>query len=236
MRGPAVEFDPYSSDFFNGAFTTYKWMRDEQPVYYNERHDFWALIRYEDVARCYKDWETYCSGQGIMLDQLGTPGFTGKETMPGYSGVYDPPEYSRLRRLGSQAFTPRAVSALEEAARAAVAKHLEPLQDVSGFDFVTDFAKRFPADVLYDLMGIPDGDRGYTWDLFDTYMYAGEDGGDSGAFNTDRMNAIGEFLEYIGKVVQDKRANPGDDIISRILTTSYVDDEGVEQRLSDPEI
>lgn len=237
-----MEFDPYSDDFFSGPWDTYRWMRDEQPVYRNEKHDFWALTRYEDVARGYKDWETYCSGQGIMLDQLNTPGFTGPGMMPGYAGVYDPPEYYRLRQLGSQGFTPRAVGAMEEAAQAAVLKYLGPIEKADRFDFVEDFAKQFPAEVLYDLMGIPEEDRQYTFDLFDKYMSAGDEDeaadGDQGvgAFNAVRMDAITKLMEYMGGLIQRKRGDLSDDIVSRILTTSYVDDAGNEQRLNDAEI
>ena len=44
-----MEFDPYSDDFWNGAYATYRWLRDEAPVYRSDRRDFWALSRYEDV-------------------------------------------------------------------------------------------------------------------------------------------------------------------------------------------
>ena len=52
-------FDPFSQDFFNGAYETYRRMRDEAPVYYNEEHDFYALTRHEDVAPAFKDFDTY---------------------------------------------------------------------------------------------------------------------------------------------------------------------------------
>lgn len=233
-----MEFDPYSEDFFNGAFATYRWLRDEAPVYHNDEHNFWALSRHEDVHQAYKDWERFSSAQGIMLDQLNTPGFVGSETMPGFLGVYDPPEHTRLRRLASQGFTPRAVGAMEDAAHRAIVKHLEPLEDEREFDFIQDFAKIFPAEVLFDLMGVPEPDRNYAWDLFDKYMYAGQEGDDDPAFNDVRMQSIGKLLEYLTQLAQDKRRDTGtvDDIITRILTTSFVDDDGVEQRLSDGEV
>ena len=50
MTKAKLVFDPFSLDFFNGAYETYRRMRDEAPVYYNEQHDFYALTRHEDVA------------------------------------------------------------------------------------------------------------------------------------------------------------------------------------------
>ena len=56
-----VEFDPFSDDFFNAPFNTYRRLRDEAPVYHNEKYGFWALSRYEDVEPALKDFETYSS-------------------------------------------------------------------------------------------------------------------------------------------------------------------------------
>jgi cytochrome P450 len=66
--GGSVEFDPFSEDFFTDPFSTYRRLRDEAPVYHNEKYGFWALSRYEDVAPALKDWQTYSSARGITLD------------------------------------------------------------------------------------------------------------------------------------------------------------------------
>ena len=65
MTKAKLVFDPFSQDFFNGAYETYRRMRDEAPVYYNEEHDFYALTRHEDVAPAFKDFETYSSRFGV---------------------------------------------------------------------------------------------------------------------------------------------------------------------------
>ena len=103
--GP-VEFDPYSEDFFNSPFETYRRMRDEAPVYYSARHDFYALTRYEDVAPAYKDFETYSSAKGITIDMM-------KAAKPDAAAgrliiMMDPPEHERFRKLVNRVFTPRA--------------------------------------------------------------------------------------------------------------------------------
>jgi cytochrome P450 len=53
-----VEFDPFSEVFFNDPFNTYRRLRDESPVYHNEKYGFWALSRYEDVEPAMKDCQT----------------------------------------------------------------------------------------------------------------------------------------------------------------------------------
>ena len=53
-----VEFDPFSDDFFQHPYEIYKRLRDEAPVYYNEKYDFYALTRHEDVTAAFRDYET----------------------------------------------------------------------------------------------------------------------------------------------------------------------------------
>ena len=68
VSGGPVEFDPYSEDYFCAPFDTYRRMRDEAPVYYSEKYDFWALTRYDDVAAAIKDHGTFSSAKGVTLD------------------------------------------------------------------------------------------------------------------------------------------------------------------------
>jgi cytochrome P450 len=230
-----VEFDPLSDDFFNGAFETYRWLRNEAPVYRNDTHNFWALSRYEDVQPAYKDWTTYSSASGIMLDQLNIEGFNGPAFMPGFLGVYDPPLHTRLRRLVSQAFTPKGVRSLERNIEQSIRRHLDALSGREEFDFVDDFAQRFPAEVIYDLMGVPEPDRERHWHLSDQFMYAGDES-EEGLFNPVRINAMQELMQYFLWLTEEKREHPCDDMITRMTQSSYVDDDGVEQRLTDQEM
>jgi len=230
-----VEFDPLSDDFFNGAFETYRWLRNEAPVYRNDTHNFWALSRYADVQPAYKDWTTYSSASGIMLDQLNIEGFNGPAFMPGFLGVYDPPLHTRLRRLVSQAFTPKGVRSLERNIEQSIRRHLDALSGREEFDFVDDFAQRFPAEVIYDLMGVPEPDRERHWHLSDQFMYAGDES-EEGLFNPVRINAMQELMQYFLWLTEEKREHPCDDMITRMTQSSYVDDDGVEQRLTDQEM
>jgi cytochrome P450 len=230
-----VEFDPLSPEFFTGAFDTYRWLRDEAPVYRNDALNFWALSRYDDVAPAYRDWATYSSASGIMLDQLNIEGFNGPTMMPGFLGIYDPPLHTRLRRLVSQAFNPSSVRSLEQVTEDAIRKYLDALGDREEFDFVEDFSRRFPAEVLYDLMGVPEADRERHWKLAGDFMYAGDEH-EEGLFNPIRMAAMQELMQYFFALAQERREHPCDDMITRMTQSSYVDEDGVEQRLTDQEM
>ena len=99
-----VVFDPFSDDFFNAPYDTYRRMRDEAPVYYSEKYDFYALTRHADVAAAMKDVETFSSSRGVDLQmvQSGNP-------VPPLIIMMDPPDHRRMRSLVNKVFTPRAI-------------------------------------------------------------------------------------------------------------------------------
>ena len=70
MTKSKLVFDPFSEEFFNGAWDTYRRMQEEAPVYYSEEYDFYALTRHADVAAGLKDFETYSSAYGIDLSMV----------------------------------------------------------------------------------------------------------------------------------------------------------------------
>jgi cytochrome P450 len=67
MTKPKVVFDPFSEEFFTNPFEIYRRMREDAPLYYDEKEDFYALTRHEDVAGALKDYETYSSSRGCDL-------------------------------------------------------------------------------------------------------------------------------------------------------------------------
>ena len=101
---PAVEFDPFSDEYFNDPYDLYRRMRDEAPVYFNEKYGFWALFRYDDVCAAHKDWQTFSSRpRRRPVHARNDP------THPVYRSIImmDPPEHDRHRALVSRVFTPR---------------------------------------------------------------------------------------------------------------------------------
>ena len=67
-----LEFDPFSDEYFDSPYDLYRRMRDEAPVYFNEKYGFWALFRHEDVCAAHKDWQTFSSSHGVDLSTLNT--------------------------------------------------------------------------------------------------------------------------------------------------------------------
>src|SRR4249919_3267288 len=106
-----VEFDPFSEEFFNDPTEVYRRLRDEAPVYFNEKYGFYALSRFADVLAAHREWETFSSSHGIDLSTLTRD----PDEIKTYRMIImmDPPEHDRLRALVSRVFTPRRVEALE---------------------------------------------------------------------------------------------------------------------------
>src|SRR5271169_3895886 len=95
-------------------------MREEAPLYYDERGDFYALTRHEDVAAAFKDFETYSSARGCDLAMVrrGVP-------QEQKSIIFmDPPEHRHMRSLLNKAFTPRAIQSQQELVAELIDKYL----------------------------------------------------------------------------------------------------------------
>src|SRR5262249_20719044 len=130
-------------------------LRDEQPLYYNERYDFYALSRFEDVERCSGDWKTYSSARGTVLELIKS----GAEMPPGTMIFQDPPAHDSHRSLLARVFTSRKISALEPKIREFCASSLDPLVGSGGFDFIRDLGAQMPMRTIGMLLGIPEQDQ-----------------------------------------------------------------------------
>ena len=118
----------------------YERMRDEQPLYYNEKYDFFALSRFDDVERCSKDWRTYSSAKGTLLELIRS----GMQLPPGSIIFEDPPAHDLHRGLLTHIFSPRKISSLEPKVRQFCARSLDHLVGSGGFDFIADLGATVP--------------------------------------------------------------------------------------------
>src|SRR5436190_4730267 len=181
-------------------------MRDEAPLYRNERLDFWALSRYADVEAAHREPATFVSSHGTVLEMMSA------ERIPTGMMIFnDPPEHTRLRSLVSRAFTPRRVAGLESHIREICAQLLEPWTDGAEFDFVTDFGGTLPSMVICELMGVPASDRAWAKELIDTMFYIEPD---VGMINDTSLNAMIELHGFLTTLTEERTKNPGDDLLS----------------------
>lgn len=219
-------FDPYSATYFDDPYDLYRRMRDEAPVLHNPDIGFYALSRWDDVVAAARDWETYSSAYGIELDSL-TSG-----TMHTYESLImmDPPKHDRLRALVSRVFTPRAIGALEPMVREVVGEHLDALEGRREVDLVADFAALFPVEVISRMLGIPADMRQQVRLWLDEALTRQTDEPTISAQGQDAAIAMGT---YFYELAVAKRADPGDDMLSRLTQVEVEDDEGTMVGLDD---
>jgi cytochrome P450 len=223
------ELNPFSYAFHEDPYPTYRWLRDEHPVYRNERLDFWALSRYQDVVDASRDWATYSSAEGTTLERL-DPKFG--EFLP-MMIFMDPPRQARLRALVSKVFTPRRVAALEPFIRERAIHYLTPLVAAGGGDFVTEFSALLPMDVIFTLLGVPSDDRNQMRHLIDASMHRDPD---VPAIPPQAIDAMAQQVRYWFELVAARRRQPQDDLVSHLLAAEVPLDDGTGERLTDPEI
>ena len=141
-------------------------MRDEAPVYRNERFDFYALSRFDDVEAAHRDPRRFSSAHGTVLELMGP-----SRMAAGQMIFVDPPDHTQLRALVSRAFTPRRVHAARGRDPGICARAARPACRQRAFDYVQDFARCLPSMVISALLGVPDTDREQVRQLIDTMFH-----------------------------------------------------------------
>lgn len=225
LEGP--EFDPFSNVFFNDPYPTYQRLRDEAPVYYNAQYGFYALSRHEDVAEAYKNHEVFSSSRGVDLQMI-----TSGEPPPPLIIMMDPPDHNRMRVLVSRVFTPRAIGNMEPMVREVVTSFLDKAGSPD-FDVVADFSALFPVEIITRMLGVPEEHRQNIRIWLDKSLHREE--GQIGISEEGMAAAIESGLVYYN-LIQAKRENPGDDMISRLIAAEITRDDGTTTQLDDVEI
>jgi len=199
----------FPHDFFN-------WLRQNEPVWWHEptKHTpngigFWVVSRHEDVVAIFKDAETYSSELG------GTQIYDGKGM--GYQlNQTDDPKHRRLRALVNKGFTPRTIGRLEDDLRARAKRILDEVPRGETFNFVPAVARELPLQAICAVLGVPQEDRAELGDIVDLAIGAGG-GATMSPQHLKRLSA------YADSLVERKRRDPADDILS-IIVHAQLDD------------
>lgn len=226
-----MRFDPYDYAVQEDPFPSYAWLREHDPVHHNEVDGFWALAKHADVHAAFKDEATFSNRMGVSIDKASW-GRHAHKTMS-ILGM-DAPQQTRLRSLVSKGFTPKRVRQMEDKILRLTRKFLDPCLESGEFDWITDFAGKFPMDVISELMGVPEEDRDEVRRLADLLVHR-EDGvrdvPEAG------MAAAIELIGYYEKLLDAKRREPADDLTSALLEVEVpTKQSGGSDRLADAEI
>jgi cytochrome P450 len=220
-----IEYDPYDPAISANPFEVFRRLRDDVPLYYNERLDFFALSRFDDVERAFVDRRTYINGRGDVLEaiQSNTP------VPPGFFIFEDPPVHTVHRGVLSRSFTPKRMSALEPEIRRFCAEALDPLVGGDRIDFVRDLGARIPMRVISKLLGIPEADQETVRDRADEHVRT--EPGKPRDYAVQTVTGE-EFADYIDWRVD----HPSDDMMTELINAEFEDETGTVRSLTREEI
>jgi len=217
-------------------------MRRESPVFWHPEpspnHGFWAVTTWKDLVAVHRDPKTFSSQRGhVGLEELQPDELEVRRSML----ETDPPNHSRLRRLVSPFFTPRAVEQYEGYVREIATEVLDAGLGDEELDFVERIAAPFPMNVLMRILGVPPEDGPYLVGLGDRMIAHADpdysalvvDKEDTSAYRLlpFRSPAALELFEYADDLAAKRRAEPRDDLVSKLVHAEVDGD-----RLTDREL
>jgi cytochrome P450 len=235
-----TDLDRFAGGFPHDVFTR---LRREAPVWFHPPtahtpggEGFWVLSRHADVVAAGGDGELFSSesggaraGGGTLIEDL-PAGFAAGVLL----NMMDDPRHLRRRRLLTPALSPRALHAMEDDLRARATALIDGAVTRGTCDFVADVAAELPLQAMARLLGVPQEDRGrlFAW-AEATLDYEGRSLGET----TDRTRAASAGLfEYGGRLIAEKRARPGDDLLSAAVHGRVRDGDGEAEAIGELEL
>jgi cytochrome P450 family 142 subfamily A polypeptide 1 len=184
----------------------FRWLRENDPVYWSERDQLWLITKYADVAYCSKHQDLFTSAEGVLAGN------------PVKLGLIDEgePRHGQLRGLINRGFTPRRVSKLEERFREITREAIDAVASKGECDFVEAISVPLPLRLIAHMMGVRPEDYD-TFHRWSDHMIGAEGRLDDPEAVAKAGQAYAEYATYISQVIEDRRASPRDDLVS-ILT------------------
>jgi cholest-4-en-3-one 26-monooxygenase len=209
-------------------------LRREAPVYWHEEPGgpgFWVITKHADVRAMSRDWATFSSERGgTEITDYPEEELAGLRLLLLYM---DPDRHTRYRLLVTRAFTRSRVHALATRIEQITEEIVDDIAERGECDFVADLAARLPLRVIADMIGIPEEDRPFVFDLANRMV--GWMDPELSAERSDATVASVEMLQYAAGLAEAKRKAPGDDITSALVHVEVEDAEGTH-RLNELEI
>jgi hypothetical protein len=189
----------------------YAALRDRDPVHHVEDRDFYVLTRFADVWAAAGDAATFSSAEGLTVNYGEIERIGMGEATP--MVFLDPPEHTKFRALVTRKLTPRKVSTLEPDIRRFVVERIERIREMKSADVVAELFKPLPSFVVAHYLGVPAEDR-VLFDRWTDAIVQAAAGGDP----TAAGDPFGELLTYFAALVERRRVDPRDDIVSDLVS------------------
>jgi len=218
-------YDLFAPEALVNSYPLFKRMRSEDPVHYCESGGYWILTRYRDVEAALHDERLSSDRTALYINKLGSLDVKEIQNFLALTSNImvdkDPPEHTRLRKLGKQGFTTRAIESWRSIIQNTTDRLLDKVQNHGGMDVVSDLAIPLPGFIIPEIMGVPETDRAnlLKWAM-DTAKIFGAAGGstiemEELARKADK--AAAQFSALITQLVEQRRRQPGTDMISLLI-------------------
>jgi cytochrome P450 len=203
-------------------------MRSEDPVHYCESAGYWILTRYRDVEAALRDERLSSNRKALFINKLGSLDVIEIQNFLALTSNWmvdtDPPEHTRLRKLGNPGFTTRAIESWRSIIENTTDRLLDNVQNHGGMDVVSDLAVALPGFIISEIFGVPETDRA---NLLEWAMDIGTFFGAAGGSTTEMAElarkadkAAVQFSTLIRQLIEQRRRQPGTDMIS-LLSVAY---------------
>ena len=212
-------FDLYSPEIDANPFPYYEILREQYPCYWSESGKLWILSRYDDIVQATRDWETFSSSQGNMIDEL--PGRAGATL-----GTTDPPRHDRLRALSQAAFARKNVEQFIAPTLDIADRALERICARQSYEFINDFSSQITVGLLFRTMGLPERDHA---EIRRKVILAVSTDKSVKGRNPQHIAAFKELSDFLTAEVAVRRANPTDDLITH-LAEAEIDGDRLSER------
>ncbi|WP_019031058.1 cytochrome P450 [Salinispora arenicola] len=210
-----ADLDLYAS---GDPVATWARLRATTPVFWNQHPPgpgFWSVTTYQPALEVYRNTSAFTSELGMRVDSdpAAVKAAAGKMLI-----VTDPPSHQRLRQLMNAAFVPRVVATLEESMRRVIEPLLDQALEKESIDFVSEVAAVLPAAIISDIMNVPQTERA-TMIKLTSQAFGASVGASSGCpmDQLQKTEAHSEIFLYYADLVEDRRRDPGDDVVSALL-------------------
>ena len=205
----------------------FTWMRENAPVYRDETSGIWGITLHDDIQKLSRDWQLFSNAQGMRPDYPGVPNMI----------CMDDPAHKRRRNLVNRGFTKNRVEDHEPKVREICSDLIDRAAKRGEFDFVRDVAAPLPMIMIGDMLGVLPEDRDMLLRWSDDLMNGLTGIQDLNEGKVAAMTrANEEYAEYTAKVIADRRANPGDDLMSILVHgevegTKLTDEDIIQESL-----
>ena len=219
---PLEDINPVNAHLFkdNRWQAYFQRLRAEDPVHFNEIDSagrYWSLTRYDDIKKVDSDWQTFSSAHGITL------GFRQGTELPNsmFQGSaafisQDPPSHDEQRKAVAGVAAPRNLSKLEPLIRERTCGVLDSLPVGEAFDWVDTVSIELTTMMLATLFDFPFEDRRKLTRWSDIVFAIPEPGGLVES-QEQKQEEFRECVEYFSGLWEERRANPGDDLVSMLV-------------------